>query len=75
MLDAALEAELNQYIAESTAEIDEHGPRLVLGNGHHQAKTVVTAAGPVEVRAPRVNDRRVDDVTGERKRSSSKILA
>lgn len=44
-------------------------------NGHHKATAVVTAAGPVEVRAPRVNDRRVDDDTGERKRFSSKILA
>ncbi|MGK3940164.1 hypothetical protein ABK046_17205 [Streptomyces caeruleatus] len=29
--------------------------------------------GPVEVKAPRENDRRVDDETGERKRFSSKI--
>jgi hypothetical protein len=36
---------------------------------------VVTAAGSVEVTAPRINDRRVDDETGERKRFSSKILA
>lgn len=57
------------------AEIDEHGRRLVVHNGHHRARTVVTAAGPVEVTAPRVNDRRVDEATGERKRFSSKILA
>lgn len=35
---------------------------------------MVTAARPVAVKAPRVNDRRVDDETGERKRFSSKIL-
>ncbi len=75
MLAAALEAEVNQYIAELTAETDEHGRRLVVRNGHHRPRTVVTAAGPVEVKAPRVNDRRVDDATGERKRFSSKILA
>ncbi len=34
-------------------------------NGHHRPRTVVTAAGPVEVTAPRVNDRRVDEATGE----------
>lgn len=44
-------------------------------NGHHRPRTVTTAAGPVEVTAPRVNDRRVDESTGERKRFSSKILA
>ncbi|MFE1879555.1 hypothetical protein ACFW7O_07560 [Streptomyces diastatochromogenes] len=36
---------------------------------------MVTAAGPAEAAAPRVNVRRVDQATGERKRFSSKILA
>ena len=74
MLAAALEAEVDQYIAELAAERDERGHRLVVRNGHHRPRTVTTAAGPVEVRAPRVNDRRVDEATGERQRFSSKIL-
>jgi putative transposase len=56
------------------AEVDGRGRRLVVRNGHHRPRTVVTAAGPVEVKAPRVNDRRIDEATGERKRFSSKIL-
>ncbi|MDY0811251.1 transposase [Kitasatospora purpeofusca] len=72
---AALEAEINQYIAQLAAEADERGHRLVVCNGRHQPRTVATPAGPVEVTAPRVNDRRVDEETGERKRFSSKILA
>ncbi|SES27079.1 Transposase, Mutator family [Streptomyces qinglanensis] len=75
MLAAALEAEVNQYIAELAAKTDEHGRRLVVRNGHHRPRTVVTAAGAVAVTAPRVNDRRIDEVTGERKRFSSNILA
>ena len=74
MLAAALEAEVDQSIAELAAERDERGHRLVVRNGHHRPRTVTTAAGPVEVRAPRVNDRRVDEATGERQRFSSKIL-
>jgi transposase-like protein len=35
---------------------------------------VVTAAGAVQVRQPRVNDKRADPVTGERKRFASSIL-
>jgi putative transposase len=35
---------------------------------------VVTAAGPVELKIPRVNDRRLDEETGKRKRFSSEIL-
>ncbi|MFF5506496.1 IS256 family transposase [Streptomyces roseolus] len=75
MLAAALEADVNQYIAELAAERDERGHRLVVRNGRHRPRTVATAAGPVEVAAPRVNDRRIDEATGERKRFSSKILA
>ncbi len=52
MLAAALEAEVNQYIAELAAERDELGHRLVVRNGRHRPRTVVTAAGPVEVAAP-----------------------
>lgn len=74
MLAAALEAEVDEYIAELAAARDERGRRLVARNGHHRPRTVTTAAGPVEVRVPRVNDRRVDEETGERHRFSSKIL-
>ncbi|QEV04516.1 IS256 family transposase [Streptomyces prasinus] len=74
MLAAALEAEVNAYIVELTDERDETGRRLVVRNGYHQPRQVTTAAGAVEVKAPRVNDKRVDDATGERKRFSSKIL-
>ena len=34
----------------------------------------MTGAGPVEVVAPRVNDRRVDEATGERRRFRSSII-
>lgn len=43
-------------------------------NGYHQSRKVTTAAGAIEVKAPRVNDKRIDEVTGERKRLSSAIL-
>jgi transposase-like protein len=46
----------------------------VVRNGHAVPRTIATAAGPIEVRAPRVNDRRVDEVSGERLRFGSSIL-
>jgi transposase-like protein len=52
MLTAALEAEVNSYIAELAGERDESGRRLVVRNGHHQPRKVTTSAGAVEVRAP-----------------------
>lgn len=54
--------------------MDENGRRLVVRNGYHAERTVLTAAGGVQVRAPRVNDNRVDPETGESKRFSSTIL-
>lgn len=74
MLAAALEAEVNTYLAQLADERDEAGRRLVVRNGYHAERTVATAAGPVPVKAPRVNDKRVDPDTGERHRFSSAIL-
>jgi transposase-like protein len=74
MLAAALEAEVNGYIAELADQRDGNGRRLVVRNGYHQPRKVTTVAGAVEVRAPRVNDKRTDDATGERQRFSSAIL-
>jgi transposase-like protein len=74
MLAEALQAEVDAYIAAFAAERDEDGRRLVVRNGHHQPREVLTSAGAVEVTAPRVNDRRTDPDTGDRQRFSSAIL-
>ena len=74
MLAAALQAEVAAYIAEFSAVRDENGRRLVVRNGTAEPRTVLTSAGAVEVTAPRVNDKRADPATGERKRFSSAIL-
>jgi transposase-like protein len=74
MLAAALQAEVAAYVEQFASQVDEHGHRLVVRNGHHQPREVMTAAGAVGVRQPRVNDRRVDAATGERCRFSSAIL-
>jgi len=74
MLAAALEAEVDEYLAAHAAERDEQGRRLVVRNGHAHERRVTTAAGAVTVRAPRVNDRRTDPLTGGRVRFRSVIL-
>lgn len=74
MLAAALQAEVAAYVEQFADELDEAGRRLVVRNGYHAAREVTTAAGAVPVRAPRVNDQRTDEVTGERKRFASAIL-
>ena len=74
MLAAALAVEVAAYIDAHAGEVDEHGRRLVVRNGHHHQREVLTAAGAVSVTAPRVNDKRIDADTGERQRFSSAIL-
>jgi hypothetical protein len=74
MLAAALRAEVAAYVDEFADRLDEDGHRLVVRNGYHQPREVTTAAGAVPVRAPRVNDKRIDAETGERHRFSSAIL-
>jgi len=74
MLAAALQAEVAAYVEAHAGALDADGHRLVVRNGYHQPREVTTAAGAVPVRAPRVNDRRVDPATGERQRFSSAIL-
>ena len=75
MLAAALEAERDAYLASFAEELDADGHRLVVGNGRARPRVVATGAGPIEVEAPRVNDKRVDEVTGQRCRFRSQILA
>jgi Transposase and inactivated derivatives len=74
MLAAALQAEIAAYVDAFADELDQGGHRLVVRNGYHAEREVSTAAGAVPVRQPRVNDKRIDEATGERKRFSSAIL-
>ena len=64
MLAEALQAEVDAYIAAHAAERDENGRRLVVRNGYHQSREVLTSAGAIEVTVPRVNDKRTDPGTG-----------
>ena len=74
MLAAALEAEVAAYISAHVDQLDERGRRLVVRNGRADTRQVLTSSGAVEVSAPRVNDKRIDETTGERKRFASVIL-
>jgi transposase-like protein len=74
MIAAALEAEVEQYVSSFTEAVGEDGKRLVVRNGHARERRVTVGSGTVAVRAPRVNDKRVEEETGERKRFSSRIL-
>jgi putative transposase len=73
MLAEALEAEVQDYLEAARGQRDERGHALVVRNGHANEREVLCGAGSVEVRAPRVNDRRLDE-DGNRQRFKSVIL-
>lgn len=47
---AALKAEVAAYVAQFADQVDENGHRLVVRNGYHGEREVLTAAGAVAVR-------------------------
>jgi putative transposase len=73
MLAEALEAEVEDYLQAAKGERDGDGHALVVRNGYARGREVLLGAGSVEVRAPRVNDKRVDE-DGQRRRFKSVIL-
>lgn len=68
MLQEAVNAEVDDWIDMNGHFVDEHGRRVVVRNGYHGEREVLTGAGPLPVKQPRVRDK-----TGERK-FTSKIL-
>jgi len=73
MLKRAIQAEVAAYIDEHSHELDQDGRRLVTRNGFKKERGIDTGVGVVEIRQPRVNDRRVDE-DGNRFGFTSKIL-
>lgn len=74
MIATALEAEVAEYVDSHAAALDERGRRLVVRNGHAQERRLTVGSGTVRLRAPRVNDRRADPETQQRRRFDSRIL-
>jgi putative transposase len=72
MLAEALEAEVEAYVEAARGERDERGHALVVRNGHARKRKVLLGAGAIEVRAPRVNDKRLEE--GGKRRSFKSVV-
>jgi transposase-like protein len=72
-LQKAIEDEVAEYLDTHRQCLDDAGHRLVVRNGHKPPRTILSGLGPIEVKQPRVDDRRVDE-NGVRFRFTSKIL-
>jgi putative transposase len=73
MLIAALKMEAADYVERHGDERDAEGRALVVHNGRSKGRKLTLGAGTVELKVPRVNDRRHDE-QGQRQRFSSRIL-
>jgi transposase-like protein len=73
LLAEAIEAEVVDYIETHGHLRDGQGHRLVVRNGHKDERQLQTGVGPVKLRQPRVDDRRIDE-RGQRFRFTSSIL-
>lgn len=60
MLQAAIDAEVAQFLEKHAGRCDEEGKRLVVRNGYHPKREVLTGAGSLEVSQPRVRDNSPD---------------
>ena len=74
MLQHAIEREVADYLDAHVRELDEHGRRLVVRNGHLPSRRLVTPVGPIRIEQPRVDDRRRDENGNRLFRFSSAIL-
>ena len=71
MLQAAIDAEVDDFLAEHSGRRDEQGRRLVVRNGSLPEREILTGAGKLPVRQPRVRDR---SSGGDRVRFSPQVL-
>lgn len=71
MLASAIQAEVEEWLTDRSHLKDATGRRQVVRNGHLPERSIVTGLGPIEVRQPRVRDRRP---AGEREPFTSALL-
>ena len=57
MLQAALESEVQLFLDQHLAKVDDQGRRLVVRNGSLPSRQILTGAGPLEIEQPRVRDK------------------
>lgn len=72
MLQAALESEVDVFLAQYKDLVDENGLQKVVKNGHQPERTILTGIGKIPVRRPRIDDRCLKEEDAER--FSSKII-
>lgn len=59
MLQQALENEVSEYLESNQDHRDEAGRRMAVRNGYMPERELVSGLGPVQIRQPRIDDRKL----------------
>ena len=70
MLQKALEIEVDLFLGQYQYIMDDNGNRQVVRNGHSKSRKIITGAGQLDIRTPRVDDRVLDNHKEKRFKSS-----
>jgi transposase-like protein len=74
VLQAALEAEVDEHVSRLSHLRDVEGRQMVVRNGHGPERIVQTAVGSLPVRRPRIDERKAVSDDKDHERFSSAIL-
>ena len=61
LIESIYADEVNQFLEKMASIVDGKGNKLVVRNGYHKSRVVQTACGNVEVKLPRVDDRKATE--------------
>lgn len=64
LLAAAIEAEVQEYLERYQKDRDEQGHQLAVRNGFMPEREIMSSAGPIAIRQPRVDDRKLRNTLG-----------
>ena len=70
MLQRALEVEVDLFLEQYQYILDDNGNRQVVRNGHNISRKIITGAGQLNIRTPRIDDRVLDKHKEKRFKSS-----
>jgi putative transposase len=74
LLQRALEAEIETHLASHTDFVTGEQLRTVVRNGYAPKRTIATGVGPVDIRRPRVDERKAVELDPSHERFTSGVL-
>ena len=73
LLQAAIENEVEEYITQYKQQRDERGRSLAVRNGYLHEREILTGLGPIKIKQPRVDNRKLRKKKGS-EQFTSRIL-